>query len=153
MQWGKFFLQLFLFLFIYFIYKFLTVFLSNKFSSSVFILKLYYLVSELKKTGYTFLSGSSWTSGLFYEITTYLETVALIIYLQKILIFQFTLTIVISRQMHDRLQVGCSNFAETSYTHTNFFEASALNMLYGGFREILKFWHFSSNFLHEFLNL
>ena len=31
----------------------------------------------------------------------------------------------------------------------NFCQVSALNMLYGGFREISNFWHFSSNFLHE----
>ena len=30
----------------------------------------------------------------------------------------------------------------------NFCQVSALTMLYGGFREISKFWHFFSNFLH-----
>ena len=33
----------------------------------------------------------------------------------------------------------------------NFCQVLALNMLYGGFREISKFWQFSSIFLHEFL--
>ena len=62
---------------------------------------------------------------------------------------------VISRQMYSRLQMGCSDLAQILHTYLlrqnmNFCQDSALNMLYGGFREILKFWQFSSIFLHEF---
>ena len=65
---------------------------------------------------------------------------------------------VISRQMYSRLQMGCSDLAQILHTYSlwqnmNFCQVSALNMLYGGFREISKFWQFCSIFLHEFFKI
>ena len=62
---------------------------------------------------------------------------------------------VISRQMYSRLQMGCSDWAQILHTYflwqnMSFWQVSALNMRYGGFREISKFWQFFAIFLHEF---